>query len=146
MPNRLVALLLGMLALACNGPLGVLPGGELAGESRSTPPDWTGVQKAGTVQLETRPEEPYSVNISYRVVDGRLYINAGDTETEWVKHIAANPDVRLRMDGVLYALRAQRVNDRAEIARFGKAWTGDSMFLRDPAQFDEVWVYRLRPR
>jgi len=142
----LISSLLAITALACNGPLGVLPGGKLAGEARRAPSDWKGVQKSGTVQLETRPEAPYSVNISYRVVDGGLYINAGDTETEWVKNIAANSDVLLRMDGALYALRAQRVSDRAEIARFGKAWTSESMFLRDPAQFDAVWVYRLHAR
>jgi len=144
--NRLVSSLLAVIALACNGPLGLLPGGKLAGESRSTPSDWKGVAKSGTVQLETRPEDPYSVNISYRVLDGVLYINAGDTETEWVKNIAVNPDVVLRLDGSLYSLRAQRVSDPAEIARFGKEWTGQSMFLRDPANFDEVWVYRLTSR
>ncbi|MGE4650031.1 MAG: hypothetical protein AAEJ53_04005 [Myxococcota bacterium] len=146
MTNRLVSSLLAVIALACNGPLGLLPGGKLAGESRSTPSDWNGVAKSGTVQLETRPEDPYSVNISYRVLDGVLYINAGDTETEWVKNIAVNPDVVLRLDGSLYSLRAQRVSDPAEIARFGKEWTGQSMFLRDPANFDEVWVYRLTSR
>ena len=146
MTNRLVSSLLAVIALACNGPLGLLPGGKLAGESRSTPSDWKGVAKSGTVQLETRPEAPYSVNISYRVLDGVLYINAGDTETEWVKNIAVNPDVVLRMDDSLYSLRAQRVSDPAEIARFGKEWTGESMFLRDPANFDEVWVYRLTSR
>ena len=146
MTNRLVSSLLAVIALACNGPLGLLPGGKLAGESRSTPSDWKGVAKSGTVQLETRPEDPYSVNISYRVLDGVLYINAGDTETEWVKNIAVNPDVVLRLDGSLYSLRAQRVSDPAEIARFGKEWTGESMFLRDPANFDEVWVYRLTSR
>ena len=146
MPNRLVSSLLAITALACHGPFGLLPGGKLSGEPRATPSDWRGVEKSGTVQLETSPEAPYSVNISYRVVDGRLYINAGDTETQWVKNIAANPDVQLRMDGVLYELRAQRVNDPEEIARFGKAWTSQSMFLRDPTQFDEVWVYRLASR
>ena len=146
MTNRLVSSLLAVIALACNGPLGLLPGGKLAGESRSMPSDWKGVSKSGTVQLETRPEDPYSVNISYRVLDGVLYINAGDTETEWVKNIAVNPDVVLRMDDSLYSLRAQRVSDPGEIARFGKEWTGQSMFLRDPANFDEVWVYRLTSR
>ena len=146
MTNRLVSSLLAVIALACNGPLGLLPGGKLTGESRPTPSDWNGVAKSGTVQLETRPEAPYSVNISYRVLDGVLYINAGDTETQWVKNIAVDPNVLLRMNGALYSLRAQRVSDPAEIARFGEEWTSQSMFLRDPANFDEVWVYRLASR
>jgi len=143
---RLVSTLLAFVALACNGPLGLLPGGKLSGEQRPTPPDWAGVGKSGTIQLETRPGDPYSVNVSYRVVDGRLYVNAGDTETRWVKNIAENPDVRIRMAGMLYDLRAERVDSRQEIARFGEAWTRGSMFMRDPTQFDEVWLYRMVSR
>ncbi len=143
---RTLALALGMGVIACNGPMGLLPGGQLSGEDRPVPSSWNFAGTSGQAQLETRPEEPYSVNINYTIVDERLYINAGDTETEWAKHIAVNPDVRLRMDGVLYDLHAERVSDPAEIARFGKVWTSQSMFLRDPSQFEEVWMYTLVPR
>lgn len=34
----------------------------------------------------------------------------------------------------------------SEIAAFGKAWTDQSMFRRDPTQLDEVWLYRLVKR
>jgi hypothetical protein len=142
---RLLTLLL-LATLGCNGPMALLPGGELDGEERSAPADWTFAGDYGTCQLETRPEDPYSVNIAFTVLDGRLYINAGDTETRWVKNIASNPLVRLRMDGVLYDLRAERVTDAAEIAAFGAAWTSQSMFRRDPTELDEVWLYRLVPR
>ncbi len=57
-----------------------------------------------------------------------------------------DPRVRLRMDGVLYDLRAERVTDSAEIAEFAAAWTSQSMFRRDPTALDEVWLYRLVPR
>jgi hypothetical protein len=136
-------LLLVIAAAACNGPFVLLPGGKLDGEARPAPSDWTFAGDYGTVQLETRPEDPYSVNVAFTVVDNRLYINAGDTETQWVKNIAANPRVRLRMDGVLYELRAERVTDPAEIAVFGEAWTSQSFFRRDPTGLDEVWLYRL---
>ena len=96
------------------------------------------------MQLETNPSDPYSVNIAYTVMDGRVYINAGDTETQWVKHIANEPRVRMRLDGVLYALTAKRVTDEATIRRFGEAWTAQSMFRRDPAELEgEVWIYEL---
>jgi len=143
---RLLALPLVLAALGCNSPTGLLPGGELEGEARPAPADWAFAGDYGTIQLETRPEDPYSVNLAFTVIDGHLYINAGDTETQWVKNIGLDPRVRLRMDGALYELLAERVTDRDEIGAFGKAWASQSMFLRDPAELDEVWIYRLVAR
>lgn len=146
MALRIVTSLLALLAAACNGPFGLLPGGRLDGETRAVPAKWDHIGESGQMQLESRPGDPYSVNVNFTVMDGELYVNAGDTQTEWVKHIEADPNVRLRIDGVVYELRAERVTDSAEIARFGKAWTRQSMFLRDPTQFEEVWIYRMVPR
>ena len=143
---RLIAILLMLSTLGCNGPFVLLPGGKLDGELVSIPSDWSFAGEYGTAQLETHPEDPYSVNIAYTVLNGSLYINAGDTETQWVQHMTANPLVRLRLEGSLYDLRAERVTDEAEIAAFGKAWTDQSTFRRDPAELDEVWVYRLVAR
>lgn len=143
---RLAALVLALGASAChNGPLPFLSGGKLAGESAPAPADWSIAGDFGTAQIETRPEAPYSVNLVYTVVDGRIYVNAGDTETRWVKNIEANPAVRLRIDGKLYELRAERVTDRAEIEAFAKAWTSQSWLRRDPAKLDPVWIFRLVP-
>ena len=101
---------------------------------------------AGTIQLETNAEAPYSVNLAYTVIDGRLYINAGGTETRWAVHIAADPRVRLRMEDQLYALRARRVTEAAEIETFAEAWTSQSFFRRDPRQYEEIWLYEMQPR
>ena len=146
MSARLLWLLLLVVASGCNGPLGLMAGGKLDGEVRPAPGDWVFAGDYGTVQIETRPEDPYSVNIAYTIIDGRLYINAGDTETAWVKNLDVNPRVRLRMDGVLYDLRSERVTDLAEIATFGRAWTGQSFFRRDPSELDQVFIYRLVAR
>ncbi|MGI9590879.1 MAG: nitroreductase/quinone reductase family protein, partial [Myxococcota bacterium] len=100
----------------------------------------------GTTQLETRPDEPYSVNVVFTVVDGALYVNAGDTETQWAKNIAQDPNVRLRIDDALYQLRAERVTDAETVAAFAKAWTSQSLFRRDPTELDQVFLYRLVPR
>lgn len=144
MPSFVLAL--AALTLACNDPFVLLPGGRLGGETHPAPPGFAFAESSGTAQLETRPQDPYSVNIVYTVLDGRLYVNAGDTESTWVKHMQADPNVRLRVDGVVYDLRAERVTDRNEIVAFGKAWTSQSAFRRDPASFDQVFVYRLVPR
>ena len=146
MSFRVLLLLSGLAAVACNGPVGLMSGGKLDGELRSLPASWASLGESGQMQLETRPAQPYSVNVNYTIVDGKLYVNAGNTETKWVENIAANPLVRLGIDGTLYDLRAERVTDADEIASFGKVWTRQSMFLRDPAQFEQVWLYRMTPR
>ena len=145
MSIRTLWLLVG-LALGCNGPAGLLPGGGLEGETRPVPSDWSFAGDYGTAQIETRPEDPYSVNLVFTVLNGRVYVNAGDTETQWVKNLTEDPRVRLRVDGALYELRAERVTDADEITVFGEAWTSQSIFRRDPAGYDEVFIYRLVAR
>ena len=146
MSLRPLAILIMVSSLGCNGPFVLLPGGELDGDFERTPANWTFAGDYGTVQLETNPEDPYSVNIAYTVMNGKLYINAGDTETQWVQHMTVNPLVRLRLEGSLYDLRADRVTNEAEIALFGKSWTEQSVFRRDPTELDQVWLYRLNAR
>ena len=146
MSFRLTVLIVLAVVAGCNGPVVLLPGGRLEGDVRPVPKSWSFAGDYGTAQLETRPQDPYSVNIAYTILDGAPFINAGDTETEWVKNIAADPRVKLRIDGVIYEMRAERVNSRSEIERFGKAWTSQSIFRRDPSQLDPVWIYRLVPR
>jgi hypothetical protein len=143
-PRPIPLLLLALLA--CNGPFGLLPGGSLEGNSAPAPADWSFAGDYGTAQLETRPGDPYSVNLAYTVMDGRLYVNAGDSETRWVENMSEDPRVRLRLDDVIYDLRAERVTDAGEIRAFGRAWTRQSLFRRDPAGLEVVYLYRLVSR
>ena len=143
---RPLAFALLALAAACSGPLPFMSGGKLSGEDRAAPSEWALDEDFGVVQLETHPEDPYSVNIAYTQLAGRLYIYAGDTETQWVKNMEANPVVRLRHADVVYTLQAERVSDAGEISEFAEVWNNASMFHRDPAELDEVWLYHLVAR
>ena len=62
---RVVLALLTLLATACGGPkFGVLPGGQLGGAVVSGPvDDWGFTDAVSRVQLETRPDDPYSVHV-----------------------------------------------------------------------------------
>jgi hypothetical protein len=60
--------------------------------------------------------------------------------------MSADPRVRLRLDDAIYDLRAERVTDAEEIRAFGRAWTDQSFFRRDPAELDAVYLYRLVAR
>jgi len=130
---------------ACEGPTAVFPGGELAGPVEPAPTSFAFARDAGTVQLETRPEDPYSVNIACAVVGDTLYVSAGDNKSQWVENMEANPLVRMRIAGDIYPLRAERVIDDAEMRAFADEWTKNS-WARDPTTLDEAWVYRLEAR
>ena len=143
----IVSLFVALLAgVGCTGPFGLMSGGPLEGEVKPVPADWGFLGDAGPTQLETNAGEPYSVNLAYTILDGTVYLNAGDTETQWVKNMDQNPEVRMRLGEALYELRAERVTDRGEIERFAKAWTDQSFFRRDPAELEQVWVYRMVAR
>ena len=137
---------LSLVMAACEGPWIFASGGELSGPVTEAPAIWAFEEGYGFAELETRPEDPYSVNIAYVQLDGQLYVYAGNTRTNWVEHIYDNPLVRIRINETIYPTRAVRVDDAAELNRFASEWTSRSMFQRDPLQFDEVWLYRLETR
>jgi hypothetical protein len=141
----LLPLLLLALGSGCEGPTAYFPGGALAGRVAPVPASPDFARDAGTVQLETNPGEPYSVNLACTVVGEHLYVNAGGTRTQWVENLEADPRVRLRVDGVIYELRAERVTDAAEMDAFAEAWLRN-VWARDPRGYDEAFVYRLVAR
>ena len=86
-----------VLLSACSGPFLGLPGGQLQGAE--SPLDLTSLPADATIiELETNPDDPYSVLIGFRVIDGQIYIDPA-AERRWYQNIVANPNVRLRFDG-----------------------------------------------
>lgn len=135
-----------LLLTACEGPFIFAAGGQLSGTVSETPSAWQLASDSAVAQLETRPEDPYSINFTYVQLDGRFYVYAGDTRTNWVQHIEKNPLVRVRVDETIYLARAVRVMSDEELVQFANVWTGLSPFQRDPLAFEEVWLYRLEVR
>ena len=145
--TRILSLLAACLALtACDGPTVFMSGGELSGAVSEVPGTWQLEETSALAQLETRPEDPYSINLVYVQMNGDLYIYAGDTRTNWVQHIEVSPLIRLRVGETIYPARAERVTDDEELGEFAAIWASRSLFQRDPMQFDEVWLYRLEAR
>ena len=105
------------LLLACGGPILVIPGGALAGTVVSQPvDDWSFVSDR-FVDLETRPEDPYSVELNYVVREGQLYIDPAEGRT-WLEHIRKNPLVRVRFGDEVYPLEAVLVGKPGELEGF----------------------------
>lgn len=80
---------------ACNEPFVYFSGGRLAGEQA---PLLTLPTSNGVMQIETLPEDPYSVNIGFFVLDGKLYIDPA-ADRQWYQNILIDPTVRIRFDG-----------------------------------------------
>ena len=143
--RSLVAVSAAFAALGC-GPLVMIPGGELSGAVKAPPDDWAFSDSIETVQLETRPEDPYSVNIWGVAVNERFYVAAGDAENRWARNIAENPQVRLKLEEHLYELRAVRTDEPAELAAFLAALKRKYDFEPEPEQTASAALFRLEPR
>jgi hypothetical protein len=142
-----------LLGLGCWGPVGPIPGRSLGGPVHSGAlPDWSLVDEVETIQLEARPERPYSVNVWCGAHEGALYVPTSlilgpddPNERDWVRFVAEDPRVRLRIDGVVYELRAVRVEDPGEReavrARLLAKYEREN---DDHAQ--QAWIFRMEPR
>lgn len=130
----------------CREPFVLLPGRALEGEVASPPENWSFTDEVSTVQLETRPSDPYSVNIWATAAGNELYVHAGANRSAWVEHIEADPAVRLRVNGSIYELVASRVESQEEFDRFADAY--EHKYGRRPRNENaaEVYLFRLRPR
>ncbi len=126
-PQGLCALLL--LATGCGGPFLVFPGGELRGELVAEPvDDWSFVD-SWFIDLETRPGDPYSVELNYLVKDGQLYIDPAEGRA-WLEHIREDSRVRVRFAGKIYPLKVVLVGKPGELEGFP----------------EDRFIYRLDPR
>jgi len=124
-----VSVLAVVVLAGCGGPFLVFPGGELRGTVVDEPvADWSFVSDR-FVDLETRPEQPYSVELNYIVRDGKLYIDPAEGR-RWLDYIRADPRVRVRFDDKIYPLKAELVGHPGELDGFP----------------EDRFIYRLDPR
>ena len=130
----------------CGGPFVLLPGGALDGETVATPDSWSFTDDVKTVQLETRPADPYSVNIWATAAGDGLYVHAGANRATWVENMEADPNVRLQVEDSIYELRASRVEGQDEFDRFSDAY--EKKYGRRPRNpnVGEAYLFRLGAR
>ena len=157
----LAGFLAALLSTGC-GPFLVFPGGRLRGTlDPGEIVDWRQTHDVEFVQIETRPNDPYSVQV-YGVGSERgFYIASqgwrgmmGSTDrARWVEHLAEDPRLRLRIGRMIYPLSATRIEAASEIEfvralfreKYGEA-AEDWGFWRDDPGLHEFFVYRLEPR
>jgi len=140
--NLLFALLLTAAIAGCGRPILLLPGDALEGPTVATPDDWSFTKAIDTVQLETRPADPYSVNIWVIAMGESLYVHAGANRSAWVENIEADPNVRMRIANSIYDLTASRVVEQAEFDRFSDAY--EQKYGRRPRNENVAQAYLFR--
>jgi hypothetical protein len=140
--KRLLILLSVVFTAAACGPIVMLPGGKLDGTVVAAPNDWGFSDATKTVQLETRPSDPYSVNIWIIAMGSDLYVHAGDNRATWVDHLEAYERARIGDD--IYALQADRVSEQSKFDQFSDAY--EKKYDRRPGNENvgEVYLYRLK--
>jgi hypothetical protein len=140
------ALLLVATLPGCRGPFVLLPGGALDGKTAPAPADWSFTDSIDTVQLETQPSDPYSVNIWAIGLGEFVYVHAGANRSTWVEHMEADPNVRLQVGDSIYELTAARVEGQDEFDRFADAY--EKKYGRRPRneKIAEVYLFRLGAR
>ena len=145
MPTRVFSLTVWVL-LCGFGPFFIFPGGELEGQVEATPQDWSFTDAHKTIQFETSPADPYSVNIWIISMDGALYVHAGANRATWVEHMESDPRVRVRVENAIFELNATRVTDAGEFSRFSDAY--EKKYDRRPRNENvkEAYLFRLEPR
>lgn len=144
---RMLTVLSALVLFGCE-PMGPLPGGPLSGEVQPAPDDWSALGGVEIVQLETRPDDPYSINIWGVGLGKHYYIaSGGGGESKWVGYIQANPNVRLRIDDSIFELNAVRVTDEAELSRTTKQFYKKyDMESQGDEAAAEAWLFRLARR
>jgi hypothetical protein len=124
----------------------VFPGGRLSGDVKRAPSDWAFSERIEVVQIETRPGDPYSVNLWGAAQDGTFYVMAASRERRWAKNLMADPKVRLKVCEDVYEMTAAEVTDEATIDRVIEALLAKYDFSPSAEQRAEGVLFALTPR
>ncbi len=135
-----------VLLSGCAEPFIVFAGGALSGDEKVPPADWAFLEAIDTVQIETDPNDPYSVNVWAVGIGPDAYVATGEDGTNWTERIEGDPLVRLRTNGDIYPLSAAPVTDMAERRRVAQAYLNKYDVDDDEGWVDTGRIYRLDRR
>ena len=142
----LAAVFAALLLTACSRPFVLIPGGALVGQSAPAPQSWSFTDAIDTIQLETNPADPYSVNIWVVGMGNALYVHAGANRATWIENMDTDPNVRLQAGDTIYQLAATRVTSQDEFDRYSAPY--EEKYGNPPRNLNvvEAYLYRLVAR
>ncbi len=145
-----------MTIAGCSNPMGPFSGGRLSAPESATPfTNWSHIANVDTVFVETRPDDPYSVQTWCISVDEQLFIPTslilGDSDATartWVQNVESNGQVRVQIDDTVYPMQAMRITDKELHARVLSAF--QAKYAGELPEVDEhasrAWIYGLKAR
>tara|TARA_A100001011_G_scaffold85291_1_gene89304 strand:+ start:533 stop:994 length:462 start_codon:yes stop_codon:yes gene_type:complete len=108
-----------------SGPIGPIPGGKLKGEISISEPDWKVLLPDGKfIEVQFGMKNAYSVTLDPHVIDDELY-TWSRAPNSWSSLIEEDPQVIVRIDGVLYRATALKVDDDSLLARVNEDRAGE---------------------
>lgn len=132
------------------------PGGLLMGETTGEPvSDWSFVNEVPLCQIQIWAGiRPHSVNLNCMATDeGKLYLSCSFCDTKyWASKVEPNESGRIRLNGVVYPVVFNRVQDPAEMdqawaARVAKlqvhGGAGNPAPPPDAPRADRWWTFNL---
>jgi hypothetical protein len=129
-------------AVTFYGPCGPIPGSRLGGaETSAAGVDFSFAGGSSPCAIETRPADPHSVRASCFARGSTLYVRSiFAPRKRWPAYVAENADVRIRLEGKIYPMRAVRITDETERMRI--------LSPDEPGNppSETTWLYRLEPR
>lgn len=108
-----------------SGPIGPIPGGKLKGEISISEPDWKVLLPDGKfIEVQFGDKNGYSVTLDPHVIDEELY-TWSRAPNRWSSLIGEDPQVVIRIDGVLYRAIALKVENVSLLARVNEDRAGE---------------------
>ena len=142
--RTLIVLIVSVLLTSCAEPLSMIPGGKLSGEVQRSPVDWNDVPEV--IQVETRLADPYSINIWAVGIGPDLYFATGEDGTKWSAYVAADNNVRARINDSLHEFNAINISNPAERKRVEVAYVSKYELDADDNWVTAGIIYRLNRR
>lgn len=147
----LLLVALGVAARLSDGPLGPFPGGAFeSGEPvDASKADWSFLRDVQEVELQLL-EPPRSRTTWILVHEGSLYVPAGFLNLplwkQWPHEAARDGRALLRVDGKIYPLRAEKVDDPELYAALAERTAEKYGLGGGTPNPDSTWFFRLEPR
>ena len=138
-----------VIAAAACQPDGGRPGFRLSGQAAPFPEDWafSNQHREIAIEVSTPYFIPHSVTIWCVEIDGELFVAAASpNEKSWPGWVADDPNVRLRVGGMIYEARLELVTAQASLEQVSDAYRVKYELPERSAEDEPMRIWAVLPR